>query len=47
MNELHSDALLGGTWSWETDEDDVYVEDKREQIRDLLRDLIDDPTHTT
>jgi len=41
MNELHSDSLLGGAWSWDNDEDDAYVEDKREQIQDLLRDLID------
>ena len=40
MNELHSDALLGGTWSWD-DDDDVAFEDHSEQIRDLLRDLVD------
>jgi hypothetical protein len=41
MNDLHSDTLLGGTWSWDSDEDHVYVEDQREQLRDLLRDLTD------
>lgn len=41
MNKLHSDALLGGAWSWDAEEDDAYVEDHREQIHDLLRDLID------
>ena len=41
MNDLHSDSLLGGTWSWDSDEDGVSVEDEREQLRDLLRDFTD------
>ncbi len=41
MNKLHSDALLGAAWSWDADEDDAYVEDRREQIQDLLRALLD------
>ncbi len=40
MNEQYSDVLLGGSWSWD-DDDDVAVEDKREQIRDLIRDRIE------
>ena len=34
MSELHSDALLGGTWAWDTDDDELSFEDRHEQRRD-------------
>ncbi len=41
MDERHSDALLGGMWSWQADDDELSIDDPREQVSDLLRDLID------
>lgn len=41
MSPQHSDALLGGMWTVDLDEDDVYVHDTAQEIQDLLDDLID------
>ncbi len=41
MNELHSDALLGGLWTWDPEIDEVSVHDATDEVHDLLRDLMD------
>ena len=40
MSPQHSDALLGGTWTVDLDEDDVYVHDTVQEIQELLDELI-------
>ena len=40
MSPLHSDALLGGTWTVDLDEDDVFVHDTAQEIQQLLDELI-------
>lgn len=41
MSPQHSDALLGGTWTVDLDEDEVYVRDTVQEIQELLDELID------
>jgi hypothetical protein len=41
MSPQHSDALLGGTWTVDLDEDEVFVRDTAQEIQDLLDELID------
>ncbi len=41
MNDQHRDALLGEMWSWLADDDELSIDDPREHVSDLLRDLID------
>ncbi len=41
MTQLHSDTLLGGTWTCDLENDDVYVQDARDEIHELLQELID------
>jgi hypothetical protein len=41
MSPLHSDALLGGTWTVDLDEDEVFVRDTVQEIQELLDELID------
>lgn len=41
MNDLHSDALLGGMWSWESETDEAIVHDSLDEIHDLLRQMLD------
>ncbi|MEM6292979.1 MAG: hypothetical protein AAGA54_17015 [Myxococcota bacterium] len=41
MNDVHSDALLGGLWTWDPEVDEVSVQDATEDVHDLLRELMD------
>lgn len=40
MSPQHSDALLGGMWTVDLDEDDVYLHDTAQEMQDLLDELI-------
>lgn len=41
MTPHHNDALLGGTWTWDPEKDDVFVQDAPDEMQELLRDLVD------
>jgi hypothetical protein len=40
MSPQHSDALLGGMWTVDLDEDEGVVDDTAQEIQELLDELI-------
>lgn len=41
MSPHHCDSLLGGAWTSDLDDEDVFVRDTSDEIQDLLDELID------